>query len=116
MKRAMLWVVALGILVVGVTAGADLWAAPEQNPARQTVPTRTPVPPPTEPPPPPKEKPKPDPTAIPATPTPLPEAAPAGGASEPLLPGAGGHGVRLQLGAVMVVVGLFALAVVRRRA
>ena len=52
MRRNALWLVLLGILAMGLAVGPDLWAAPGQSPARQTVPTRTPVPPPTEPPPP----------------------------------------------------------------
>lgn len=113
MKKAVLWVVALGILLAGLPDGTDLWAAPGQSPARQTVPTRTPEAPP---PPPPKEKPSPAPAAAPATPTPLPEVVPAGGASEPLLPGAGGRSIRLQLGAAMVVAGLLVLVIIRQHA
>jgi len=124
MRRGMLWVVVVGILMAGLAFGPDLWAAPGQNLGRQTVPTRTPVPPPpTEPPPPPPTEPPPSPPTEPPPadqPTPAPTAAvkttSAGGASEPLLPGAGGRSIRLHLGAMMIVAGLLVLVVVRRRA
>ncbi len=54
MKKSTLLVVALVVLVLALSTGPDLWAAPGQSLERQTVPTRTPVPPPTEPPPPPE--------------------------------------------------------------
>ena len=105
MKRDVLWVVALGIIMVGLAAGPDLWAAPGHSPARQTVPTRTPTSrPPTETPPPqPTSKPQPTSTAQ-AT------------SAAPLLPEAGGRSVRLHLGVAIMVVSLLVLAVGRRRA
>lgn len=117
MKRDVLWVVALGIIMVGLAAGPDLWAAPGQSPVRQTVPTRTPTSrPPTETPPPrPTSKPKPTSTAQ-ATSVAPSENAPAEGSSDPLLPEAGGRSVRLYLGAAMMVVSFLVLAVGRRRA
>jgi hypothetical protein len=45
--RGMLWLVLSGILMFGLITKPDLWAAPGQSPARQTVPTRTPEQPPT---------------------------------------------------------------------
>lgn len=115
MRRGALRLVLLGILVVGLAIGRDLWAAPGQNPARQTVPTRTPPPPPTEPPPPPTDPPP------KAQPTPAATAVaeanvPSGGASEPLLPHAGGPSACLYLGTAMIAIGLLFLAVARQRA
>jgi len=124
-RKSFFWVVLLGVLAVGLVTGSDLWAAPGQNPGRQTVPTRTPVPPPpTEPPPPPptetpsppsshSSKPssgdQPSPTSVPTS-TSTAQPAP----SEPLLPAAGGRSARLYLSAATVILGLFALVVVRR--
>lgn len=104
--KGMLWLVLSGLIVMfGLIAQPDLWAAPGQNPARQTVPTRTPEQPPT---PEPTRKPKPknpDPTAVPEiTPTPAPVAAE--GSSIPLLPEVGGWGIRPYLGATIIIVGL----------
>jgi len=123
MKRGILWIVVLGILMVGLAAGPDLWAAPGQSPGRQTVPTRTPQPPPTEPPPPPDQPTSPpvdQPTSPPVDqPTPNPAAVvkttSAGGASDPFLPEAGGWSVRFHLGATMILAGLLVLVVVRQR-
>jgi outer membrane biosynthesis protein TonB len=144
MKRGILWIVVLGILMVGLAAGPDLWAAPGQSPGRQTVPTRTPQPPPTEPPPPPPpaDQPSPSPPADQPTsppadqptsppadqpsppppadqPTPNPAAVvkttSAVGASAPFLPGAGGWSVRFHLGATMILAGLLVLVVARQR-
>ncbi|MGC9084331.1 MAG: hypothetical protein ACP5ME_14290, partial [Anaerolineae bacterium] len=70
MKRVAFWLVAIGVLILGLAVGPELWAAPGQAPDRQTVPTRTPVPPPTEPPPPPPSGETPAaPTATPVPPT-----------------------------------------------
>jgi hypothetical protein len=116
MKRDVLWVVALGIIMVGLAAGPDLWAAPGHSPARQTVPTRTPSRPPTETPRPrPTSKPKPTATAQPTSVAPS-ETVPAEGSSDPLLPAAGGRSARLHLGVAMIVISLLVLAVGRRRA
>jgi hypothetical protein len=130
MRRDILWIVVLGILMVGLAAGPDLWAAPGQSPGRQTVPTRTPQPPPTEPPPPPPPPPPTDqPTSPPADqpppppptdqPTPNPtavvETTSAGGASDSFLPEAGGWSVRFHLGATMILAGTLVLVVVRQR-
>jgi hypothetical protein len=116
MKRDVMWVVALGIIMVGLAAGPDLWAAPGHSPARQTVPTRTPTSrPPTETPPQPTSKPKPTSTAQ-ATPVAPSEDIPAEGSSDPLLPEAGGWSARLHLGVAMMVISLLVLAVGRRRA
>ncbi len=120
MKRGILWLVLLGILMVGLTAGPDLWAAPGQSPARQTVPTLTPSPSPTEPPPPPTSpppttQPMPTPTALAVSST-ASNATLAGSSSEPILPEAGGWSIRLYLSAAMIAVGLLVLAVVGRRA
>ena len=102
MNRNVFWLVLLGILAIGLTVGPDLWAAPGQSPARQTVPTKTPPSPPTEPPP----------THIPVSP---PVEIHARGPSEPLLPEAGGWNVRFLLGVTLAVIGLLVLVVVRRR-
>jgi len=108
MKKGVLWTVMLGILMVALAAGPDLWAAPGQSPARQTVPTRTPQPPPTEPPPPPPAD---QPTPVPSA---TAEDTSAKGPSELLLPDAGGWSIRLYLGAAMIVAALLVLVVVRR--
>jgi LysM repeat protein len=42
MKQIMLAIVLLGTLVFAVFTGPDLWAAPGQDPYRQTIPTNTP--------------------------------------------------------------------------
>jgi len=118
-SRSVLWLVLLGILAIGLTVGPDLWAAPGQSPARQTVPTQTPPVPPTEPPtkspsPSPKDPPPPD------QPTLAPTAAVgtilARGPSERLLPEVGGRSIRLHLGTAMIVVGFLILVVARRHA
>ena len=74
MRKSVLWVVVLGLLIVGLTAGPGLWAAPGQSPERQTVPTRTPRPEPTdepdeldEPAEPTDEPPSSEPTSVPTT-------------------------------------------------
>lgn len=95
MKRGILWLVLLGILMVGLIAGPDLWAAPGQSPERQTVPSPT-SPPPTKPPatkppptnPPPTNPPptNPPPTAQ-ATPTPTPTPIPTTRPSTPTVRG-----------------------------
>jgi len=110
MRRTVFWGVVLGIFIVGLVGGPDLWAAPGQCPKRQTVPTRTPTPPP--PPTPTSRPPKAQPTPVPAaTAEPTPTEAP----SEPLLPAAGGRNVGLQVGVVLVGIGLLVLAVIGRR-
>ena len=114
MNRTVFWVLALGILVMGLSTGRDLWAAPGQSPARQTVPTRTPVTPPTQPPSSPKKEPAPTPTPT-VAPTPVAEVIPADGPAQPLLPDAGGSSIRFQLGVVVTVAGLLAWAAVRRK-
>jgi len=116
MKTAVFWVMLCGILMVGLAAGPDLWAAPGQNPARQTVPTPTPQLSPT--------KPLPSPTQPPPTPTSRPSDAqpeptltamvesniPAVGMSEPLLPQAGGRSIRLQFSFALMTLTLLILA------
>ena len=114
-KKAMLWIVLFVMLTVALMTGPDLWAAPGQSPARQTVPTRTPVPSPTEPPTPPTTEPMPTPTALAMSST-ASDATLARSSSEPILPQAGGWSIRLYLGAAMTAVGLLALAAVGRRA
>ena len=119
MKKTVFWVLVLGILVMGLSTGRDLCAAPGQHPARQTVPTRTPVTSPTQPPPSPTKppspkKPAPAPTAT-VTPIPVTEAISSEGASPPLLPDAGGPSVRFQLGVALAVAGLLGWAAVRSR-
>ena len=114
MKRGILWLVLLGILMVGLTAEPDLWAAPGQSPARQTVPTLTPSPSPTEPPPPPTIQPMPTPTALAVSST-ASNATLAGSSSEPILPEAGGWSIRLYLSAAMIAVGLLVLVMIGRR-
>lgn len=111
--KGMLWLILAGILVSGLVTKPDLWAAPGQSPARQTVPTRTPEQPPT---PEPTKKPKPknpDPTAVPEV-TPTAFSVAAEGASEPLLPDAGGWGIRFQLGVAMLVTGFLLLVMAGR--
>ena len=105
MTKGMIWLILAGIFVLGLVTKPDLWAAPGQSPARQTVPTRTPEQPPTpEPTKKPKPK-KPDPTAVPEV-TPTASAVAAEGASVPLLPDAGGWDLRLYLGAAIIVAAL----------
>jgi hypothetical protein len=117
MKRIMLGLVMLGMCVITIelAAGPDLWAAPSQSPGRQSVPTRTSQPSPTK-------KPAPPPTSPPPTaqPTPVPTTTveaniPSGGASEPLLPQAGGRSFRLLLVGALTIVGLFVVVVAARR-
>jgi hypothetical protein len=110
MRRFVFCGVVLGIFIVGLVRGPDLWAAPGQCPERQTVPTRTPTPPaPT----PTKSPPETEPTpALTATVMTTPTAA----LSEPLLPAAGGLSFHLPLGAALIVVGFLALVMARRRA
>ena len=111
--KGMLWLVLSGILVFGLITKPDLWAAPGQSPARQTVPTRTPEQPPT---PEPTKKPhprNPDPTATTEV-TPTAFSVAAEGASVPLLPDAGGWGIRFQLGVAMLVTGFLLLAMAGR--
>jgi hypothetical protein len=114
--KGMLWLVLSGIIIMfGLSAQPDLWAAPGQNPARQTVPTRTPEQPPT---PEPTQKPKPkdpDPTATPEV-TPTVSSVAAEGAAAPLLPDAGGWSIRFQLGAAMLVTGFLLLVMAGRQA
>jgi hypothetical protein len=106
MIKGMLWLVLSGILMLGLITKPDLWAAPGQSPARQTVPTRTPEQPPTpEPTKKPKPK-KPDPTAAPEV-TPTVSSVTAEGASIPLLPKVGGRGIRPYLGAAIITAALF---------
>ena len=108
MTKGMLWLVLSGILVFGLITKPDLWAAPGQNPARHTVPTRTPEQPPT---PKPTKKPKPknpDPTAVPEI-TPTASSIAAEGALAPLLPEVGGWDIRPYLGAAIIIAALFIL-------
>jgi LPXTG-motif cell wall-anchored protein len=117
MNRNAFWLVLFGILALGLAVGPDLWAAPGQSPARQTVPTKTPPRPPTEPPPPPPtEPPPPPPTSPPPAPTSTVDTVPAEGPADPLLPKAGGESVYLSLGMALMVMGFLALVVARRRA
>jgi hypothetical protein len=46
--RRILIVVAVGAILMGLASTPFVWAAPGQSPARQTVPSRTPVAPPTK--------------------------------------------------------------------
>jgi len=113
MRRTVFWGVVLGIFIVGLVSGPDLWAAPGQCPERQTVPTRTPTPPPPPSLTPTKRPPKDQPTPIPtvtveATPTAVP--------MESLLPTAGGWNTGLHVGVAMIVTGLLLIVAVRRRA
>ena len=104
--KGMLWLVLSGILMFGLITKPDLWAAPGQSPARQTVPTRTPEQPPT---PEPTKKPKPentDPTAATEV-TPMVSSVAAEGALVPLLPEVGGWGIRPYLGAAIIIAALF---------
>jgi LysM repeat protein len=64
MKQGMLLLALVGTLALGVFTGPDLWAAPGQNPYRQTLATATPPPSPVE-----TETPTPTPTPT-ETPTP----------------------------------------------
>ena len=114
-KKAVFWLALSVMLPVALMTGPDLWAAPGQSPARQTVPTRTPVPSPTELPSPPTTEPMPTPTALAVSST-VSDAAHAEASSQPILPEAGGWSIRLYLGAAMIAVGLLALAAVGRRA
>ena len=65
--RRMIIVLAIGIILMGLASTTFVWAAPGQSPARQTLPTKTPVVPPTQ-----EEKDKPTPVPTFATPTPTP--------------------------------------------
>jgi len=126
MRKGALWLVLLGILAMGLVVGPDMWAAPEQNPARQTVPTRTPPSPPSPPTRTPPSPPTQTPPSLPTSsspadqPTSAPTAAmgaiPAGRLSKPLLPEAGGWDNHLFLGVALMVIGFLVLVVVRRRA
>jgi hypothetical protein len=107
-KKAVFWLVLSVMLTVALMTGPDLWAAPGQSPARQTVPTRTPVPSPTT-------QPMPTPTALAVSST-ASAAAHAEASSQPILPEAGGWSIRLYLSAAMIAVGLLVLVVVGRRA
>jgi hypothetical protein len=122
-SRYGLWAILVGVLIAAMTISPDLWAAPGQSPARQTVPTKTPEGPATPEPtsPPPTSKPnKPRPTATPEPPPATPSAPPAvtafDGESTPLLPGAGGPSVHLPLGVATIIAGLLAIMAVRRLA
>jgi len=104
--KGMLWLVLSGIFMFGLITKPDLWAAPGQSPARQTVPTRTPEQPAT---PEPTKKPKPknpDPTAVPEVTQTVTSIA-AEGASIPLLPEVGGWHIRPYLGAAIIIAALF---------
>jgi hypothetical protein len=115
MKRIVLWVVVLGIVMVGLAARPAMWAAPEQSLARQTVPTRTPQPLPTKKPAPPPTSPPPTAQLTPVPTTTVEANIPSGGASEPLLPQAGGQSFRLLLVGALTIVGLFVVVVAVRR-
>lgn len=124
-KKGVFWLVLSAMMAMTLMAGPDLWAAPGQSSARQTVPTRTPTPgpttpSPTEPPlsptnPPPTTKPMPTPTALVMSST-ASDATLAESSSEPFLPEAGGRGVHLHLSAAMIAAGLLILVMVGRRA
>jgi hypothetical protein len=109
MRRITLGLMLLGIIVLGLATGPALWAAPGQNPARQTVPTKTPTLPPAT------ETPSVPPTSNPPanSPTPVPTATlgvtPTGQISEPLLPLAGGLSLYASIGAAMLLGGTFVL-------
>lgn len=118
MRRNMLWIVGLCIVMVGLVAGPDLWAAPGQDPARQTVPTRTPIPEPTEPPPTEtpskdgsndKDNPTPTPIAL-ATPAVVSETVSTAETAVPVLPEAGGRSFRPHLGWPLIMLGFLLLA------
>jgi hypothetical protein len=64
--RRIILVLAMGAILMGLASTAFVWAAPEQNPARQTLPTKTPLGPPKEE----KDKPTPVPTFLLPTSTP----------------------------------------------
>ena len=116
MKRVVFWVVVWVALMVGLAAGPGLWAAPDQNRARQTVPSPTPKLSPTTP--------LPSPTQPPPTRTSRPSAAqpvptltttvesniPTEEMPEPLLPPAGGRSIRLQFGFALMTFALLVLA------
>jgi hypothetical protein len=104
-KSSALWIVLIGLLATGLAVGPNLWAAPEQDPARQTVPTRTPQSSPTS------RPPKAQPTSIP---TATVGATPPVASSESLLPQAGGRSLRLSLGLALLVVGLFVIGMIGR--
>jgi hypothetical protein len=110
MKRAVLGLVLLGVLTVGLTAGPSLWAAPGQDPARQTVPTRTPQPRPTNPP---SKSPGEQPTSTPATTATVVADVPTMEPTGLSLPQAGGMSLRLPLFGALVVLGLVLMAVGR---
>jgi hypothetical protein len=111
MKRAVFGLVLLGVLTVGLAAGPSLWAAPGQDPARQTVPTRTPQPLPTNPP---SKSPGEQPTSTPATTATVVANVPAAESSGPSLPQAGGRSLRLPLFGALVALGLAMLMAVGR--
>jgi LysM repeat protein len=86
MKQTLLSIVLLGTLVLAVFTGPDLWAAPGQEPNRQSVPTDTPPPSPLE-----TETPTPTetPTSVPtATATPIPTSGPTSTPVPTTVPGA----------------------------
>ena len=61
-------VLAVGAILMGLASTTFVWAAPGQSPARQTIPTKTPVAPPKEE----KDTPTPTPTLPGPAPTPTP--------------------------------------------
>jgi LysM repeat protein len=92
MKQRILSIALLGTLVFAVFTGPDLWAAPGQNPYRQTTPTETPPTSPlvTETPTPTEEPPTETPTStpVPPTSTPIPTAGPTSTPVPTTVPGA----------------------------
>ena len=93
--RRILIVLAVGAILMGLASTTFVWAAPEQSPAWQTIPTKTPVAPPTKEA---KDTPAPTSTLPGPTPTPwvtptaalapaaLPQMLPAAGAELPIVP------------------------------
>ena len=101
-RKVGFWIVLIGVLVIAVAVGPDLWAAPGQSTVRQTVPTRTSTPSKPRP----TEQPTITPTAVmEATPTPLPAS---------LLPSAGGRSIQLHVSMAVIVIGILVLVVARR--
>ena len=83
-SRRIVVVLAVGAILMGLASTTFVWAAPGQSPARQTLPTKTPVVPPTR-----EEKDKPTPVPTLTSPTPTPRtgvATPVGTVVAPPLP------------------------------
>jgi cell division septation protein DedD len=83
-SRIIVAIMMMATILLGLVSARAVWATPEQNPARQTVPSRTPTP---LPPSPTKEKGNDASTSVPGTPA--PSSTPVPTQSPQILPAAG---------------------------